>query len=117
VLTLTRKVGETIRIGDDIEITVKEIRKNQVRIGIIAPREIKVFREELYERSPTKPGPEVRALPGEACPIRVEATRHGKTVVGARARCLHCNRTFHGPPGTEVELLEQLEATCPEKKR
>jgi carbon storage regulator len=48
VLTLTRKVGETIRIGDEIQIVVKEIRKNQVRIGIVAPRNVKIFREEVY---------------------------------------------------------------------
>lgn len=49
MLTLTRKVGEYIRIGDDIEVVVREIRKNQVRIGIVAPREVKVFREEVYD--------------------------------------------------------------------
>ncbi len=49
MLTLTRKVGESIRIGDDIEIVVKEIRKNQVRIGIVAPRDVKIFREEVYQ--------------------------------------------------------------------
>lgn len=49
MLTLTRKVGEIIRIGDDIQIVVKEIRKNQVRIGIVAPREVKIFREEVYQ--------------------------------------------------------------------
>lgn len=49
MLTLTRKVGESIRIGDDIEIVVKEIRRNQVRIGIVAPREVPIYREEVYE--------------------------------------------------------------------
>lgn len=55
MLTLTRKAGESIRIGDDIEIVVKEIRRNQVRIGIIAPRDVAIYREELYEESRTKP--------------------------------------------------------------
>ncbi len=49
MLTLTRKVGESIRIGDEIEIIVKEIRRNQVRIGIIAPRDVAIFREEVYD--------------------------------------------------------------------
>lgn len=49
MLTLTRKVGESIKIGDDIEIVVKEIRRNQVRIGIVAPRDVSIYREEIYE--------------------------------------------------------------------
>jgi carbon storage regulator len=49
MLTLTRKIGETIKIGDEIEIVVKEIRKNQVRIGVIAPTDVKIYREEVYE--------------------------------------------------------------------
>jgi carbon storage regulator len=53
MLTLTRKVGESIRIGDDIEIVVKEIRRNQVRIGIVAPREVPIYREEVYESMQT----------------------------------------------------------------
>ena len=48
MLTLTRKVGESIRIGDEIQIVVKEIRRNHVRIGILAPIEIKIYREEVY---------------------------------------------------------------------
>lgn len=48
MLTLTRKSGERIRIGHDIIITVREISGNQVKIGIDAPRNIQVFREELY---------------------------------------------------------------------
>ncbi len=50
MLTLTRKVGESVCIGDDIKIVVKEIKGKQVRLGIIAPREIYVCREELYEK-------------------------------------------------------------------
>jgi carbon storage regulator len=50
MLTLTRKVGESVCIGDDIRVVVKEVKGKQVRLGIIAPREIYVCREELYER-------------------------------------------------------------------
>ena len=53
MLTLTRKPEETIIIGEEpnkIEITVKEIRRNQVRIGIVAPDNVKIFRKELLER-------------------------------------------------------------------
>ena len=48
MLTLTRRVGEKIRIGDDIVVEVREVRGKQVRIGIIAPATQPVYREELY---------------------------------------------------------------------
>lgn len=50
MLILTRKAGETIRIGDSIAISVVEIRGNQVRIGINAPRNVTVHRQEVYEQ-------------------------------------------------------------------
>lgn len=50
MLTLTRKVGQKIRIGDKIEIVVREIRGRQVRLGISAPQGLAVFREELYQQ-------------------------------------------------------------------
>jgi carbon storage regulator len=50
VLTLTRSVGETIRIGDDIEIHVVDVRGGTVRLGFKAPREIAIHREEVYRQ-------------------------------------------------------------------
>lgn len=50
MLTLTRKAGQKIRIGEDIEIVVREIRGRQVRLGISAPNGLPVYREELYQQ-------------------------------------------------------------------
>jgi carbon storage regulator len=50
MLILTRKIGQTIKIGDDVDITVLGVQGKQVRIGIDAPREVSVHREEIYKR-------------------------------------------------------------------
>jgi len=49
MLVLTRRVGETIRIGDDVSICILDVQRGQVRVAIDAPREIPVHREEIYK--------------------------------------------------------------------
>ena len=50
MLILTRRVGETLMINDDIQVTVLDNKGSQVRIGVAAPKDIKVHREEIYNR-------------------------------------------------------------------
>jgi carbon storage regulator len=58
MLILTRRVGETVMIGDDVTITVLGVKGNQVRVGINAPKHVAVHREEIYERIKREQEPE-----------------------------------------------------------
>ncbi len=50
MLILTRRVGETLMVGDDVTVTVLGVKGNQVRIGVNAPKNVAVHREEIYDR-------------------------------------------------------------------
>ena len=54
MLILTRRVGETRMVGDDVTVTVLGVKGNQVRIGVNAPKEVAVHREEIYQRIKTE---------------------------------------------------------------
>ncbi|MDZ7767860.1 MAG: carbon storage regulator CsrA [Woeseia sp.] len=56
MLILTRRAGETVMIGSDVTITVLGVKGNQVRIGINAPKDVAVHREEIYERIKSEQG-------------------------------------------------------------
>lgn len=89
MLVLTRKSNQSIMIGDDIEITVLSIMGEKVRIGIQAPREVPVFRREVYleiqeerEADPPEPDPEPEQRPGRDA----SKERRGPATDGASAR-------------------------------
>ena len=58
MLILTRRVGETLVIGDEVTVTVLGVRGNQVRLGVNAPKEVAVHREEIYKRIQMEKGGE-----------------------------------------------------------
>jgi carbon storage regulator len=64
MLILTRRVGETLMVGDEVTVTVLGVKGNQVRLGVNAPKDVAVHREEIYERIKREQGGEGES-PGE----------------------------------------------------
>jgi len=64
MLILTRRVGETVMIGNEVTVTVLGVKGNQVRIGVNAPKDVAVHREEIYERIKREEDGEGKSSPG-----------------------------------------------------
>lgn len=75
MLVLTRRANQSIMIGDDVVVTVLEVRGDQVRLGIVAPREVDVHREEVY-----------RALHGDQEDSEIDVTDDAPETSGAPGR-------------------------------
>lgn len=71
MLILTRRVGETLMIGDDVTVTVLGVKGNQVRIGVNAPRDVAVHREEIYERIKREQAAQAAAQQGGEVPDNI----------------------------------------------
>ena len=69
MLILTRRVGETLMIGDQVTVTVLGVKGNQVRIGISAPKDVAVHREEIYQRIKREDSPQADADEPEALAV------------------------------------------------
>ena len=83
MLLLTRKLGENIRIGDDVKITIVEVKGNHVKLGIDAPPSVKVHREEIYERiQQENRRAQAQAQQGGGAP-QAESTGNGGKTPGA----------------------------------
>ncbi len=66
MLILTRRVGETVMIGNEVTVTVLGVKGNQVRIGVNAPKDVAVHREEIYDRIKREGGTEPRVVESAA---------------------------------------------------
>jgi carbon storage regulator len=92
MLVLSRKVGEKVRIGDDIELTVIEVRGEAVRLGIFAPRGVPIYRQELLDAvreenrvaAGVKPPAAGRQAPGELAALGARLTARSRESAKAK---------------------------------
>ena len=85
MLILTRRIGESLKIGDDVSVTVLEVKGNQVRLGVAAPKSVEVHREEVFHRIAEEnraPADSPVASPPVSKTVRVTSKRAGGKLTG-----------------------------------
>jgi carbon storage regulator len=80
MLILTRRVGETLKVGNDVDVTVLGVKGNQIRIGIKAPKNVAVHREEIFERIQREAELAQRSGSSAATPAKEEGEAEEVTV-------------------------------------
>jgi carbon storage regulator len=83
MLILTRRVGETVMIGNDVTVTVLGVKGNQVRVGVNAPRDVAVHREEIFERIKREEQGPATTAPTSSSPRTGARTGNGHASNGA----------------------------------
>ena len=86
MLILTRRVGETVMIGNEVTVTVLGVKGNQVRIGVNAPKDVAVHREEIYERIKREDPALSQALLGYVVSVMSERLSFANRAVGILQR-------------------------------
>lgn len=80
MLILTRRVGETLKVGNDVDVTVLGVKGNQIRIGIKAPKNVAVHREEIFDRIQREAELAARSDHSQAAPAKDEEPADEVTV-------------------------------------
>ena len=85
MLILTRRVGETLKVGNDVDVTVLGVKGNQIRIGIKAPKTVAVHREEIFDRIQREAELAARSNQSKGAPASKEAEATGEVTVDSGA--------------------------------
>jgi carbon storage regulator len=85
MLILTRRVGETLKVGNDVDVTVLGVKGNQIRIGIKAPKTVAVHREEIFDRIQREAELAARSNQSKGAPAAQDAETTGEVTVDSGA--------------------------------